>query len=125
MITALTAKQLALEWLAKEERDMNAFGSALPGHAEKTPTHLMILDAQTEEHDFGWVFYWTSREYHETGDIRHALGGNAPLIVDREDGSLHVTGTAKRTAVYVDEYRERKKRPNQSPEPTAFGRGSS
>jgi hypothetical protein len=126
MITAPQAKQLALDWLAKAERDMNAFGSALPGHAEQAATHLMILEAETEEHDFGWVFYWTSREYHETGDIRHALGGNAPLIVDRDDGRIHITGTANRTSVYVDEYRKRKKTPNQAPEPTApSGRGSS
>ncbi|CAM3181735.1 YrhB domain-containing protein [Rariglobus hedericola] len=106
MITTAKANQLAVDWLGKAERDMNAFGSALPGHAEKAPTHLMILDALTEEHDFGWVFYWTSREYHETGDIRHALGGNAPLIVDRDDGSIHITGTAKRTTVYIDDYRK-------------------
>lgn len=108
MITAHDATEKVREWLVRTEHAMNSFGSALPGYSEKEHLHLIIVESGTEEHDFGWVFYWTSREYFETGDIRYALGGNAPLIVDREDGSLHVTGTARQTSEYVDEYRKKR-----------------
>ena len=108
MVTAHQAKQRVLEWLQKAERDMNSFGSALPGYSEKEHLHLAVVESETEEHDFGWVFYWTSREYLETGEIRYALGGNAPLIVDRNNGSIHVTGTARLTSEYVDEYRKKR-----------------
>lgn len=47
----------------------------------------------TVELDFGWVFYWNSRRFLETGDVRHALVGNSPFVVDRRDGSVHPLGT--------------------------------
>jgi len=47
----------------------------------------------TTEFNFGWVFYWNSRRFLETGDQRHALQGNSPLLVDRRDGVVHPIGT--------------------------------
>jgi hypothetical protein len=43
----------------------------------------------TREEDFGWAFFYNSKQFVETGDIEWALGGNAPLIVDRSTGELH------------------------------------
>lgn len=68
---------------------------------------LMILKVETYE--FGWVFYYTSKEYHETKNIRHMLLGNSPYLVDKKDGSIHVTGTAHPTMYYIDKYRKLKK----------------
>jgi hypothetical protein len=67
---------------------------------------FVIVDDRTLEYDFGWVFFWNSRQFVETGDIRHALLGNAPLIVDKDDGTLHVTGTGRPTEEYVREFEE-------------------
>jgi len=47
----------------------------------------------TTEFNFGWVFYWNSRRFLETGDARHALHGNTPFVVDRRDGAVHPIGT--------------------------------
>lgn len=47
----------------------------------------------TTQFNFGWVFYWNSRRFLETGDGRHALHGNTPFLVDRRDGSVHPIGT--------------------------------
>jgi len=47
----------------------------------------------TVELNFGWVVYWNSRRFLEAGDIRHALHGNTPLLVDRRDGMVHPIGT--------------------------------
>ena len=52
---------------------------------------LIILDAATIEKPWGWVFFYTSRLWHETRDIRYAIAGNAPYIVYRHDGSIHPT----------------------------------
>ncbi len=68
----------------------------------------VILDEETLERTFGWVFFYQSQEYLTTGDFRLMLGGNAPLIVDREDGSLHVTGTAEPVENYVARYERAK-----------------
>jgi hypothetical protein len=67
---------------------------------------LAIMDDATLERDFGWVFFWSSREFVETGDIQYGLLGNAPLIVDKEDGTLHVTGTGRPTEEYIREFEE-------------------
>jgi hypothetical protein len=47
----------------------------------------------TTEFNFGWVFYWNSRRFLETGDVRHALEGNTPFLVDRRDGAVRPLGT--------------------------------
>ncbi len=73
------AKHLVSAWLAGQ--------SGIPN------LELALLEEQTIETEFGWVLFYTSSSYLGTGNIRDALAGNAPLIVDRAAGSLHVTGT--------------------------------
>jgi sulfate adenylyltransferase subunit 1 (EFTu-like GTPase family) len=64
----------------------------------------IILDKYTIEKAFGWVFFYSSKKYEETGKISYALAGNAPIIVNKFDGSLHITGTAFETDHYIAEY---------------------
>ena len=71
---------------------------------------LVLLDRLTREEDFGWVFFYNSKLFVETRDINHALGGNAPIIVNRVDGSLYETGTAHSIDYYILEYRRGRRR---------------
>lgn len=59
------------------------------------------------EFDVGWVFFWDSKRHQETGDFRDATVGNAPILVDRTDGSVHHTGTARPIEEYIDRYKRR------------------
>jgi hypothetical protein len=59
------------------------------------PTDLVVIDECTIERDWGWVFFYTSDRYLKTRDIRYALAGNAPYIVNRHTGEVRVTGTAQ------------------------------
>jgi hypothetical protein len=68
---------------------------------------LVVIDSLTREEDFGWLFFFNTREFMETGDMSAALGGNAPLFVERETGELHVTGTAHPVEYYLDIFRRR------------------
>ena len=70
---------------------------------------LIILDDETMEREFGWVFFYTSRKFLETGNILYGLVGNAPIIVDRNQGALHVTGTARPIEEYIQEFEKRKR----------------
>jgi hypothetical protein len=72
---------------------------------------LVFLDEYTKEADFGWVFYWNSKKYRETGMYQHALGGNGPLIVDRQDGSIHETSSAEPIEAAMEDYRKYRSRP--------------
>jgi hypothetical protein len=65
---------------------------------------FVILDEHTIERSWGWVFFYDSRKHHETGDFQYMIAGNAPYIVNRFDGSMHVTGTARATEHYIAEY---------------------
>ncbi len=64
-----------------------------------------LMEDATIEGDFGWVFFWNSRAFLGSQDDRHALGGNAPIIVSRRDGSLHSTGTARPIDFYIENFR--------------------
>ena len=98
-----SAIELVEEYLSEQEENINSFGSALPGYVNPN-IKLLILSNKTEEYEFGWVFYYNSAKYIESGDINHALGGNAPLIVNMKNGELIETGTAHDSSYYVDNY---------------------
>lgn len=72
------------------------------------PMELVILDHHTMEDDFGWVFFWNSRKYAETGDYIYALAGNGPLIVDRNDGSIHEISSAEPIDAAIARYRQKR-----------------
>jgi hypothetical protein len=55
---------------------------------------LVLLDQCTIERSFRWVFFYDSKRHNETWDFRDAVAGNAPIVVTKADGCVHVTGTA-------------------------------
>lgn len=97
MIERQQAKQIASEWLR-----------AHPAEGTDGALDYRILDDQTLEIDFGWIFFYQSKRFLETRDLGHAIAGNAPVIVDRRDGSVHSTGTAYPVEHYVQEYRRKR-----------------
>jgi len=87
----------------KFSRDWYAgYAGASFGH---DAAELEILDQHTIETDFGWVFFWNSKRYLEADEFQYALAGNAPLIVDRRDGSIHETSTAEPIEEIMERYR--------------------
>jgi hypothetical protein len=54
------------------------------------------------------VFFYNSKKFLETGESGRRLAGNGPIIVDKEDGSIHPFGTAKRPEEYIKEYGKRR-----------------
>lgn len=65
---------------------------------------LFIMMDKTKEFEFGWIFFYQTTNYIVIDGVKIGLGGNAPLIVDKRDGSLHVTGTAYPHEKYVEDY---------------------
>ena len=93
MINHQQARQIASDWLI-----------AHPARGSDGSLELRILDEHTIEADFGWVFFWQSQRFLETGNFSDQLAGNGPLIVDRRDGTVHRTGTAHPVEHYVQQY---------------------
>ncbi len=67
---------------------------------------LVVLDLETLGEDFGWIYFYNTKEFVETGDRDSAVGDNGPIIVDRETGNIHVAGTGRSSCEHVDYYRE-------------------
>ena len=65
-----------------------------------------VITESTMELEYGWLFFWNSVALLETGDRRSMLVGNAPLLVNRTDGTISFTGTARATSHYLREYEE-------------------
>jgi len=45
-----------------------------------------------------------SRHANWQGDFGAMVGGNAPILVDKENGDVVVTGTGKDIDFYIEEY---------------------
>jgi hypothetical protein len=59
---------------------------------------MSICSKDTIQCDFGWVFFYAPK------DSQELVAGNAPIIVDREDGAVHLTGTAYPIEHYLESY---------------------
>jgi ribosomal protein L7/L12 len=59
---------------------------------------MSLFKDRTLERDFGWAFFYGPK------DPSAPVAGNAPFIVDRKDGSIHVTGTAYPVENYLESY---------------------
>jgi hypothetical protein len=72
---------------------------------------MVVSSKETIEFVFGWVFFYSPK------DSSARAAGNAPIIVDREDGSVHPTGTAYPIEQYLESYaRIRRPYPFATPE---------
>lgn len=90
------ARRLAMDYLKRQACDVE----------------LVLLEDETITEDFGWVFFYNTKKFQETGDFRDMLGGNAPIIIDNRNGKITETGTAYEIQHYIEEYRANLKNEN-------------
>ena len=70
----------------------------------ETALPLVLLEEDTIEKPYGWIFFYQSKPYLETGNISFALAGNGPFLVKKADGMIKVFGSAYGTDYYLEEY---------------------
>ena len=92
MLTLAEARERALAQVRSRP-------SGLPPGDELVP-----VDDDTLEREWGWVFFFASRRWLETGRPGLEHRGEGPLIVNRYDGSVHRTGTERPAEYYVTRY---------------------
>jgi hypothetical protein len=66
---------------------------------------FIIIDDQVIATEFGWVFPYNSKKFLETKELIYAVLGNAPIIFDNRDDSIHITGTSHGMAFYIEQHR--------------------
>ena len=64
----------------------------------------VVDDRNTIERPFGWVFYYNSRKFIETGSDRYRLLGPGPVIVDRHSGVIKFFGSDTSDEEAIEEY---------------------
>src|SRR5688572_24186893 len=47
---------------------------------------IAVIETETREHPWGWVFFWNHRRFVNDGDSRFALDGGQPVVVLRHTG---------------------------------------
>jgi hypothetical protein len=94
MLTLEEAKHIAYKELSEFEKQSNI--------------KLHLFEDKIQEFKYGWMFFYQSEEAVMTGNIFAMLGGNAPIMIDKYDGSIQPTGTGKEPSFYIEEYCEMK-----------------
>ena len=54
---------------------------------------VTIIESMTIEKPYGWIFFYNSRRYVETGELAYALIGQGPVIVLCDTGEIIETGS--------------------------------
>jgi hypothetical protein len=83
----------ALELVSKKLRQMSP--AADP---------FVPVEASTIERSFGWVFFYNSRKFLETGVTRYRLAGNGPIIVNKVSGEIVFCGSNKPPEELINDY---------------------
>jgi len=64
---------------------------------------IVIDDAHTMEKPYGWIFYYTTRRYLESGDPMYMLFGNGPVVVIAATGEIVELGSARPPEEFIKE----------------------
>jgi hypothetical protein len=67
---------------------------------------FVIVDEGTIEKPYGWVFFYNSRTYLETGDYSYQLAGNGPVIVNKVDGDVQFFGANEHPETLIERYEQ-------------------
>jgi Immunity protein 35 len=67
---------------------------------------LVVLSAQTIEKPFGWIFFYNSKRFLETGLFRDRLAGAGPIVVHKIDGKVELVG-ASTWSEFIEKYESR------------------
>lgn len=68
---------------------------------------FQLIDKRTTERDFGWVFFYQTRKYIETGKIEDSVPGCGPVVVLKETGQLEFLPSSGPPARAIDDFEAR------------------
>ena len=84
--------------------------------AESKGRDWEIIDKQTVEAEFGWVFFYSTRQHIQTGDRKYAVPGNGQIAVMKDSGEVSYLPSAFPASVSIKILEEQwKKRKTSHP----------
>src|SRR5262245_60833190 len=103
MVDRHTAEEIAYTFINDPKRDEEDYW-------------LVIIPDETIEKDYGWVFFYTSKRYLETGNTLDRPIGGGPVLVEKADGSARFLGTGYTVRVALAEYEASRHLPIKRPQ---------
>lgn len=100
----MLTKIQALELIAKELQ-----------RRDSSDNPSIVIDKHTIEKAYGWIFFFDSKKFMETGALKYALVGNGPVVVDKFSGSLEFLGCNKPSQDIIKDYERRLAKPPKEP----------
>ena len=58
------------------------------------PENEWVMIEKILERPIGWLFFYQSKKFVETGDLKDALFGTGGVLINRKDGSIIEFGTS-------------------------------
>lgn len=118
MIPYEQALKIALEEIEQsnahlqKRQQLERKNTAKKDQTDSTIDKIILLEEETIEKEFGWVFSYTSKglmDYYTNNPMTKQLcgfevGGNAPFIVDRFTSAIQYTGTGEALEYYIEAY---------------------
>ncbi|WP_338821563.1 YrhB domain-containing protein [Bradyrhizobium septentrionale] len=67
----------------------------------------VVVESSTIERPFGWIFFYQSKKFLETGIFMHRLAGNGPVFVNKVTGEVDFFGSIPPLEVILAEYEKK------------------
>jgi hypothetical protein len=74
---------------------------------------FVVIHSLTIEKSYGWVFFYNTKRFVETGLNQHRLTGNGPIIVNKHDGSIQCHGSSIPELACLAEYERKHTEPRK------------
>jgi hypothetical protein len=82
-----------------------AFAKAKETLAKSNPKDdLVVMLDKTITKEYGWVFFYNTRQYLETKNIKYVRPGTAPFIVNKNDGTVYFLPSSKPVEAALEDY---------------------
>lgn len=73
--------------------------------ALRSSLEVVLNEDSTRDEDWCWLFSYNTREYLETRQVKYALAGNGPILVEKESGAVRQLVTARPVEDQLNELR--------------------
>jgi hypothetical protein len=64
----------------------------------------MVIDKSTIEKPFGWVFFFNTKKFLDTGNSDYRIVGDGPIIVNKSTGEIKFCISYKTVEESIKEY---------------------
>lgn len=63
----------------------------------------IVVEEATRDLGFGWLFFYDSKKFRETDELRYAIAGNGPLFVLKSSGHVEELSSHQPVGEWITE----------------------